>query len=54
MSGQSWQVKLILWIWEKRFDLWKLQNQAQSGHDDKTRHDAEQRNISLNAGWHLQ
>ena len=46
MSGQSWQVKLIQRIWEKWFDLWKLRNQAQHGHDDKTRHEAEQRDIS--------
>jgi hypothetical protein len=46
MSGQSWQVKLIQRIWEKWFDLWKLRNQAQHGHDDKTRHEAEQQDIS--------
>jgi exonuclease III len=45
MSGQSWQVKLICKIWELWMEVWKIRNQALHGYDDRTRNEAERREI---------
>ncbi len=40
-SGHQWQVKMITFIWEKRYKLWKIRNQNVHGTDAITSSQAE-------------